>query len=180
MRLFACLIVAPQRGYDEPATLSYAISSFCPTSADGLQSSHLRETGRWPLRGEGEWRVGIRTCRQNPETVGPRPWISRLCSFQIRWATGSPLLCRCPARNLGFTEPCDHWSRRCARAASGHAAAAPLRTAMNSRRFTRSPRRRLRAGRLERRSERHQRPAALAGGRGAPARKPHAFDALIV
>jgi hypothetical protein len=50
-------------------------------------SSHLRETGRWPLRGEGEWRVGIRTCRQNPETVGPRPWISRLCSFQIRWAT---------------------------------------------------------------------------------------------
>src|SRR5262245_59952335 len=30
------LIVAPQRGYDEPAILSYAISSFCPTSADGL------------------------------------------------------------------------------------------------------------------------------------------------
>src|SRR5215831_298548 len=64
-------------------------------------SSHLRETGRWPLRGEGEWRVGIRTCRQNPETVSPRPWISRLCPFQIRWATQSPLLCRCPARNLG-------------------------------------------------------------------------------
>ena len=37
MRLFACLIVAPQRGYDEPAILSYAISSFCPTSAEGLQ-----------------------------------------------------------------------------------------------------------------------------------------------
>src|SRR5436309_359879 len=36
-RLLACLIVAPQRGYDEPGTLSYAISSFCPTSADGLQ-----------------------------------------------------------------------------------------------------------------------------------------------
>src|SRR6516165_2375107 len=36
MRLFACLIVAPQWGYDEPAILSYAISSFCPTSADGL------------------------------------------------------------------------------------------------------------------------------------------------
>src|SRR5262245_8519497 len=31
------LIVAPQRGYDEPGILSYAISSFCPTSADGLQ-----------------------------------------------------------------------------------------------------------------------------------------------
>src|SRR6266403_5289793 len=40
MRLLACLIVAPQRGYDEPATLSYAISSFCPTSADGLQRFH--------------------------------------------------------------------------------------------------------------------------------------------
>src|SRR6266568_8781908 len=37
MRLLACLIVAPQRDYDEPAILSYAISSFCPTSADGLQ-----------------------------------------------------------------------------------------------------------------------------------------------
>jgi hypothetical protein len=34
--LLAGLIVAPQRGYDEPAILSYAISSFCPTSADGL------------------------------------------------------------------------------------------------------------------------------------------------
>jgi hypothetical protein len=28
-------------GYDEPAILSYAISSFCPTSADGLQY-HIR------------------------------------------------------------------------------------------------------------------------------------------
>src|SRR4051794_18998165 len=37
MRLLVCLIVAPQRDYDEPAILSYAISSFCPTSADGLQ-----------------------------------------------------------------------------------------------------------------------------------------------
>src|SRR5215510_12671749 len=43
MRLLACLIVAPQRGYDEPAILSYAISSFCPTSADGLQRSHAAE-----------------------------------------------------------------------------------------------------------------------------------------
>jgi len=42
MRLLACLIVAPQRGYDEPAILSYAISSFCPTSADGLQFSTRR------------------------------------------------------------------------------------------------------------------------------------------
>jgi Transcriptional regulatory protein, C terminal len=38
-RLPACLIVAPQRGYDEPGILSYAISSFYPTSADGLHGS---------------------------------------------------------------------------------------------------------------------------------------------
>src|SRR5262249_42973578 len=47
MRLLACLIVAPQRGYDEPAILSYAISSFCPTSADGLHSYYL---SRSPVR----------------------------------------------------------------------------------------------------------------------------------
>src|SRR5262249_33650296 len=43
----ACSLVssfAPQRGYDEPAILSYAISSFCPTSADGLQSLTSRRT----------------------------------------------------------------------------------------------------------------------------------------
>src|SRR5262249_37841924 len=33
----ALFTAAPQRGYDGPAILSYAISSFCPTSADGLQ-----------------------------------------------------------------------------------------------------------------------------------------------
>src|SRR6266436_3668169 len=33
-------------GYDEPAILSYAISSFCPTSADGLQlSATIPDTG---------------------------------------------------------------------------------------------------------------------------------------
>jgi hypothetical protein len=40
-----------------------------------------------PLRGEGQWRVGIRSSEQNLETVGPGPWISRLRSLQIRWAT---------------------------------------------------------------------------------------------
>ncbi len=34
--LLACLIVAPRKGCDEPKILSYAISPFCPTSADGL------------------------------------------------------------------------------------------------------------------------------------------------
>jgi hypothetical protein len=38
-------IVAPQRGYDEPAILSYAISSFCPTSADGPQSARAIRVG---------------------------------------------------------------------------------------------------------------------------------------
>ena len=45
MRLLACLIVAPQRGYDEPAILSYAISSFYPTSADGLHSRGVFDDG---------------------------------------------------------------------------------------------------------------------------------------
>src|SRR5215467_5597300 len=48
MRLLACLIVAPQRGYDEPAILSYAISSFCPTSADGLQRWKSHSLGGRP------------------------------------------------------------------------------------------------------------------------------------
>src|SRR5262245_5726551 len=47
MRLLACLIVAPQRGYDEPAILSYAISSFCPTSADGLHSPKREAIRGW-------------------------------------------------------------------------------------------------------------------------------------
>src|SRR6188768_3015484 len=42
MRLLACLIVAPRWGYDEPKILSYAISPFCPTSADGLHVRHAR------------------------------------------------------------------------------------------------------------------------------------------
>src|SRR5262249_35963145 len=58
MRLFACLIVAPQRGYDEPAILSYAISSFCPTSADGLQDGSYSTAHRWSsqLRCRMLWR----------------------------------------------------------------------------------------------------------------------------
>ena len=40
-RLLACLIVAPQQGYDEPEILSYAIRPFCPTSADGLHAMRL-------------------------------------------------------------------------------------------------------------------------------------------
>jgi hypothetical protein len=44
-------------------------------------SPHLRETGRWPLRGEGQWRVGIRSSQQNLEAVGTGPWISRMRPF---------------------------------------------------------------------------------------------------
>jgi hypothetical protein len=46
----AALIVAPQRGYDEPAILSYAITSFCPTSANGLQ---LTPPSASPAAGSG-------------------------------------------------------------------------------------------------------------------------------
>ena len=46
-RLSNATFLPPQRGYDEPAILSYAISSFCPTSADGLHSYYL---SRSPVR----------------------------------------------------------------------------------------------------------------------------------
>src|SRR5499427_1472605 len=62
MRLLACLIVAPQRGYDEPTILSYAISSFCPTSADGLHNlmdcrpTQSRMVGdHYEVKVDGEW-----------------------------------------------------------------------------------------------------------------------------
>jgi hypothetical protein len=57
-RLLACLIVAPQRGYDEPAILSYAISSFCPTSADGLHAYNARPRCKAGLHGWTGRRVG--------------------------------------------------------------------------------------------------------------------------
>src|SRR6516165_12295570 len=64
MRLLACLIVAPQRGYDEPAILSYAISSFCPTSADGLQpqkdhSGSVLAALLWPFAAAGAVVFGL-------------------------------------------------------------------------------------------------------------------------
>src|SRR3974377_1619593 len=46
MRLLACLIVAPQQGYDEPKILSYAISPFCPTSTDGLHGANEDRTSQ--------------------------------------------------------------------------------------------------------------------------------------
>src|SRR5262249_8598540 len=47
IRLLACLIVAPRQGYDEPGFLSYAIRSFYPTSADGLQNQMSEQ---FPIR----------------------------------------------------------------------------------------------------------------------------------
>src|SRR6516165_8753263 len=67
MRLLACLIVAPQRGYDEPAILSYAISSFCPTSADGLQP--------------GSWVADALRHRCKVMTLTPSVRAISLCSF---------------------------------------------------------------------------------------------------
>src|SRR5207302_1156921 len=81
MRLLACLIVAPQRGYDEPATLSYAISSFCPTSADGLHrqdparidrgaGGKLPRRGRHRTAGRRLWpRVVARGCRPQKKRI---------------------------------------------------------------------------------------------------------------
>jgi len=81
MRLFACLIVAPQRGYDEPAILSYAISSFCPTSADGL---HFDTSTPASTAALATWRpsfaaglVGARV----PGTSPLRIWSTRLTTF---------------------------------------------------------------------------------------------------
>src|SRR6266550_1276040 len=75
MRLLACLIVAPQRGYDEPATLSYAISSFCPTSADGLHGQLcccvllvLAFGHRWSAT--ASWFTSDKTCGERHAT----PW----------------------------------------------------------------------------------------------------------
>src|SRR6476646_1394858 len=48
--LLACLIVAPRWGYDEPKILSYAISPFFPTSADGLQRGY-RQPQCWIWEG---------------------------------------------------------------------------------------------------------------------------------
>src|SRR5262249_24199812 len=71
MRLFACLIVAPQRGYDEPAILSYAISSFCPTSADGLQSFYGREDVRsLGLRHFAHYHATCAFCRRSSDFPG--------------------------------------------------------------------------------------------------------------
>ena len=71
---------------------------------------------------------GYRSSRQNLEAVGTGPWISRLCSLQNRWATRSPLLCRCPAGNLGFaTESGDHGVAGCPRRERPHNRAAEQR-----------------------------------------------------
>jgi len=66
MRLLACLIVAPQRGYDEPAILSYAISSFCPTSADGLHQyisgfESLQDAENWIATEAQNWLNALNT-----------------------------------------------------------------------------------------------------------------------
>ena len=53
MRLLARLIVAPQPGHDESAILSYAISSFCPTSAHGLQIAQFL-AGHEATNGDGQ------------------------------------------------------------------------------------------------------------------------------
>jgi hypothetical protein len=62
--LFACLVVAPHQGYDEPGLLSHAITSFYPTSVDGLQSSSstLNSMGRAANRVAASIRINQRSC----------------------------------------------------------------------------------------------------------------------
>jgi len=55
-----------ERGYDEPGILSYAISSFCPTSADGLHRAALDASVPY-----------CSTSEPDAETHGPRFSISR-------------------------------------------------------------------------------------------------------
>src|SRR5262245_52622005 len=79
MRLLACLIVAPQRGYDEPAILSYAISSFCPTSADGLHYALSKDL----VRAEATLRRAAAQSRVDPRV---RQSLALVVSLQGRLA----------------------------------------------------------------------------------------------
>src|SRR5262249_52750340 len=77
--LLACLIVAPQRGYDEPGILSYAISSFCPTSADGL---HPSASGAAPITSmlvSGECKP-----RSRCQAWATRAWLGSIRSLSLR------------------------------------------------------------------------------------------------
>src|SRR5262245_39567779 len=127
MRLLACLIVAPQRGYDEPAILSYAISSFCPTSADGLHPYAQRYSIAtfWP-------------------SINPTPF---------KPARKAANRCTTDSGVDGLRNPITGICACCAFAVSGRnsegAAAVPARAKMNARRLIRSPRRQVRAACLE-------------------------------
>src|ERR1700733_11977611 len=58
-RLLACLIVAPQRGYDEPEILSNAISLFCPTGADGLHQEMAKSGDRVSVDRNGHFLISV-------------------------------------------------------------------------------------------------------------------------
>ena len=100
--LVACLIVAPQRGYDEPAILSYAISSFCPISADGLHTSapsasSAAVTETCPI-GHPPAKSGRRSSSQtSPAGRGGAypnlgPWsLTRLTALTVLWDRFSPM-----------------------------------------------------------------------------------------
>jgi hypothetical protein len=64
------LIVAPRWGYDAPKILSYAIGSFCPTSANGLQ--HAGSPGYLPLTAWPRLRAGTVITRNARCAPSPR------------------------------------------------------------------------------------------------------------
>jgi hypothetical protein len=79
----ACSLVSSllQRGYDEPAILSYAISSFCPTSDDGLsafQTGPSQDAAHLKLAPGMRWSVS-----------GLRPSFVRLVTQQ--WHRSEPV-----------------------------------------------------------------------------------------
>ena len=75
-------------------------------------------------------RNSIATFRPSTKPASLRPWRKRA------------MFCVGPAADVPSRYPITGIAGCCARAASGHAAAAPPRSVMNSRRFIRSPRRR--------------------------------------
>src|SRR5215475_10664484 len=75
-------------GYDEPAILSYAISSFCPTSADGLHHNYEESFDGRTV--EQTRSIDIRTLQQTGAKATPHvfrlPTVQKIC-YKVRETT---------------------------------------------------------------------------------------------